>query len=122
MRTAELGEEALTFVSGQTPRPRMEAMVGAPEKMPIEDSDRHPGPNTDTPAPSQNGGSNPKPSEDARSVAGIVSITVRLPASLPPRLLRASLERKLQRKEPFTQHDIVAAALQQWLTQNGVTE
>ena len=122
LQTAEFGEEALTFVSGKTPRPRMEAVVGTPEKMPTEDPDRHRGPGTDTPAPPQHGVSSPKPPEAARSVAGIVSITVRLPANLPTRLLRASLERKLQRKEPFTQQDIVAAALQQWLMRNGEAE
>ena len=119
LRTAELGEEALAFVAGKTRRPQAEAVEGAAEKLHIEDSARLSGPGSNAPAPPQNGVPNPKLPEVPPDLGGIVSITVRLPAGLPPRLLRASLQRKLQRKQPFTQQDIVAAALEQWLTQNG---
>ncbi len=51
----------------------------------------------------------------ADSVGSVGSITVRLPGDLPQELLRASLERKLRRIRPFTQQEIVASALREWL-------
>ena len=60
--------------------------------------------------------------DSSPSVAGIVSITIRLPASLPSRLLRASVERKLRREQPFSQQDIVAEALHAWLDLHGYAE
>jgi hypothetical protein len=38
-----------------------------------------------------------------------------LAAALSSRLLRVSLDRKLKRKRPFTQQDIIADALTRWL-------
>jgi len=54
----------------------------------------------------------------AESVA-IVSATFRLPATIPPALLKASSERKIKKIQPFTQQDIVADALTEWLKKNG---
>ena len=48
-----------------------------------------------------------------------VSMTFRLPTELPAVLLRVAMERKLRREEPFTQQDIVALALREWLERNG---
>ena len=47
-----------------------------------------------------------------------VSMTFRLPAELPAALLRVAMERKLRREEPFTQQDIVAQAVREWLERN----
>ena len=47
-----------------------------------------------------------------------VSMTFRLPAELPAALLRVAMERKLRREEPFTQQDIVAQAMREWLERN----
>ena len=47
------------------------------------------------------------------------SMTVRLPADMPPKLLRAATDRKIARQRPFTQQEIVAEALAQWLSKNG---
>jgi hypothetical protein len=47
-----------------------------------------------------------------------VSVTVRLPAELPPALLRVAMERKLRGERPFTQQDIVAQAVREWLERN----
>jgi len=47
------------------------------------------------------------------------SMTVRLPADIPPKLLRAATDRKIARQRPFTQQEIVAEALAQWLRKNG---
>lgn len=48
-----------------------------------------------------------------------VSRSFRLPESLPPALLRASTERRITKKPPFTQEDIVTEAITQWLKRNG---
>jgi hypothetical protein len=48
-------------------------------------------------------------------VGASVSVTIRLPGDLASRLLEVSLNRKLRREKPFTQQDIVADALGQWL-------
>jgi len=50
---------------------------------------------------------------------GTVSMTFRLPADLSARLLRVSLDRKLNRQQPFTQQDIVAEALADWIKKLG---
>lgn len=118
LRTAELGEEARAFVAGKTTLPSAEAPPPATSKPAIGSPEG----DSVARARARNGVPNPNLSEKRPAVEGIVSITVRLPASLPPRLLRASVERKLQRKQPFTQQDIVTAALQQWLAQNGERE
>src|SRR5262249_42769585 len=48
-----------------------------------------------------------------------VSRSFRLPESLPSALLRASTERRIAKKPPFTQEDIVSEAITQWLKRNG---
>ena len=58
----------------------------------------------------------PKPSPQLSVVvSAIVSMTFRLPAPLTTRLARVAAERKLQRQRPFSQQDIVAVALDEWL-------
>ncbi len=44
-----------------------------------------------------------------------VSMTFRLPADLPARLIQISAERKVRREAPFSQQDIVAEALREWI-------
>jgi hypothetical protein len=60
-----------------------------------------------------------EPVPEPMSATGTVSITVRLPADIPARLLRVSTERKLNRIRPWTQQEIMAEALAQWLSKNG---
>ena len=52
----------------------------------------------------------------------IVSMTVRVPAELPNALLRVAVERKLQRQKPYTQQEMVACAIRDWLRRNGYSE
>ena len=49
----------------------------------------------------------------------LVSLSVRVPRSLPSRLLRASVDRKLRRARPCTQQEIVTEALTLWLNTHG---
>ena len=51
--------------------------------------------------------------------AGLVSMTFRLPAEIPAGLIRASADRKVKRVRPFTQQEIVADVLSQWLKKEG---
>lgn len=52
------------------------------------------------------------------AAAGTISMTFRLPAALSQRLSSVAAERKLRRQRPFSQQDIVAEALDQWLKRN----
>jgi hypothetical protein len=54
-----------------------------------------------------------------RPAEGTVSRSFRLPESLPPTLLRAATERRINRTPPCTQEEIVAEAITQWLKKNG---
>ena len=49
----------------------------------------------------------------------LVSVNFRLPATISPVLLKASSDRKIKKSHPFTQQDIVAEALTDWLKKNG---
>jgi hypothetical protein len=49
----------------------------------------------------------------------LVSVYVRLPGEISQALLKASSERKIAKLRPFTQQDIVAEAVQNWLQRNG---
>ena len=51
--------------------------------------------------------------------AGCVSLTVRVPADLPTKLLRAATDRKIAKQRPSTQQGMVSEALAQWLKKNG---
>ena len=48
-----------------------------------------------------------------------VSASFRLPLEILNALVRVSAERKIRRQKPFTQQEIVAEALAQWLEKNG---
>lgn len=115
LQTAELSDDARAFVTGKVAPPALEAPACTAPKPP---------PASPIPAPlkpplPQNGVLKPKPVDFFPSSVGIASITVRLPARLPSRLLRASVERKLLREQPFSQQDIVADALDAWLRLHG---
>ncbi len=109
LQTGELSDDARAFVAGKVSPPVLEAPTDTTSKFPTES----PKP------PLQNSVPKSKPADSFPSVAGIASITVRLPAKLSSRLLRASVERKLLREQPFTQQDIVAEALDAWLRLHG---
>lgn len=49
----------------------------------------------------------------------LLSQSFRIPESTLAALMRVSMERKIQKIKPFTQQDIVAEALQQWLEKEG---
>ena len=112
LRASNLGAEALAFVAAgaattPTAEPELEH-AGASSLCEV----------TNTPPPTAQRAPSfvcsPLPLERRAPV----SITVRLPAELPPALLRVAMERKLRGARPFTQQDIVAEALRDWLERN----
>lgn len=53
------------------------------------------------------------------AMPGVVSLNTRIDPEISAALLTASMQRKIQRMQPFTQQDIVAQALRMWLKTNG---
>ncbi len=91
---AETGDDGQTITEGDAPR--VATAVRAAKTRPARETEPEP-------------------------VAATVSasMTVRLPAEIPTRLLRAATDRKIGKLRPCTQQDIVAEALAQWLKKNG---
>lgn len=53
------------------------------------------------------------------AISGVMALNTRISAEISTALLTASMQRKLQRQNPFTQQDIVAEALSDWLRKHG---
>jgi hypothetical protein len=53
------------------------------------------------------------------SLVGTGSINARIDPAIATALLRASVERRIERKAPSTQRDIIAQALSDWLKKHG---
>jgi hypothetical protein len=62
--------------------------------------------------------SGPAPGEAQEPLLGTISVSVRVPARLALALARTAALRKLRRERPFSQQDIVAEALAQWLREH----
>lgn len=114
LETARLPEAALAFVNAGAPVGRVQ-LVGAttdgkPES-PVEVGRLAQVPRRPM---------EPRTAEGAPPVLppGPVSMTFRMPANLPETLLRVSMSRKLRRAKPWTQQDIVTAAVREWLERN----
>lgn len=89
------------------PTPKEEETVMARPAVKEEFAPRHSAP---SPQPQIPGGF---------SVPGVVSLNTRIDPEISAALLTASMQRKIQRLQPFTQQDIVAEALRDWLRKNG---
>jgi hypothetical protein len=103
-----LSEEARTFLTGMAQPTGVvpESLAPSPPHPPVPP----PHPTVLSPKP---------PPQLSVVVSAIVSMTFRLPAALTNRLARVAAERKLQRQRPFSQQDIVAVALDEWLQRHG---
>lgn len=115
LRTDKLSEEALSFVAGKAP---------APAQVPALTQEVRPAKDLATQGektPSLSGDELGASSQRLHStlLAGTVSMTFRLPTELSARLCSTSTDRKSQRERPFSQQDIVAEALDQWLRRHG---
>jgi len=115
----ELTEDALNFLAGpadQLPAAPVPAVV---QQQTSASVDALVAPNPPAPLPHPTIMLTKSPPHLAVVVPAIVSMTFRLPASLTARLARVAAERKLQRERPFSQQDIVAAALEEWFQRHG---
>ena len=110
-----LKPEAIAIIKAGTPQPQTPGIALAPvttDKLPEKSiiSEK-----LSAPVPSV---SKPR-KEIVPETRALVSFNMRFPADLPPALLKASVDRKLNKIKPYTQQDIVAEALRNWLAKNG---
>jgi hypothetical protein len=110
LRMAKLSEEAQQFVKGTPPK----APTPASEPPPTNSSP--PPDNSPIPSPAQI--ARPERSSDDAAFTGKASLTFRLPAGLSVQLADTAAERKRRRERPFSQQDIVAEALADWLNRH----
>lgn len=140
LQTVELTPAAAAFIREGRPMPQAQKIVGASDSANAALADGTPrdvggsevsasvSVNDTVPAAAGNEGSvesfrrrvsRPRLSPEAITSATSVSVTVRLPADIPTKLLRIATDRKIARQRPWTQQEIVAEALWQWLKKNG---
>jgi len=103
-----LSEEERAFVEAGKPQSARETVP--PVKRPTENEEQPPAPKKATPV---------KHSPPTTIVPPVlVSQTYRLPAELVKELTRAAVSRKLDRTAPWSQQDIVAEAIREWLAKH----
>lgn len=113
---APLPPEAIALIKEGTPRPQTQTpivSVGLSSVKPLEGTG--PKPASQPQQPPRPKAQKEKPDE----TVSLVSMNFRVPATIPQALLKASSERKMKKIRPFTQQDIVAEALTDWLRDNG---
>jgi hypothetical protein len=121
LRAGSLSEEAAAFLAAGAlgAAPASSPSVGVPSTDGAHQPETLPCQLVREQSPAE---SPPRPlafSPPATERSAPVSMTFRLPAGFPAALMRAAMERKLRREEPFTQQDIVAQAVREWLQRNG---
>ena len=118
LQTSNLPPAAIALIKEGSPKPQTQAAVL---------------PDVDTPKPVlavkpvTEPAPLPKPKaqkerEKTPETAALVSVNFRLPAHLPSALLKISSERKLKKIRPYTQQDIIAEAITEWLKKNDTTD
>jgi hypothetical protein len=124
LQTPKLPPEAVAIIQQGSPKPQTQAQVfpAVPMFKPEE--------------PGKAAASEPRAAQEAKSSAkptprrtppaeirpALVSVCVKLPEQLPPALLKASADRKIKKVRPFTQQEIFAEAVTDWLRKNGYLE
>jgi hypothetical protein len=114
LQTPDLPDAASAFLAAGNPKPLLEKVAPAtmPPPEPLAEAPGKP----ESPAEPRFRLDRVVPDQ---SEPGLVCLTVRVPRHVPPGLLLASVERKLQRQRPFTQQEIVAEAITHWLKSHG---
>ena len=137
LQTADLPPEAITLIKAGTPRSLRRAIEGPAESAVGQggkpEPQLPPGPERNIraaqqPSPESTGMANGAPvmplsdrmpnssaKPPSMPLPAFASVTVRIPSEIPKRLLRAATDRKINQQSPFTQQEIVAQALAQWL-------
>ena len=107
LQTAKLNDEQMAFVTGRVPERTIatEPVLSVANPMPAP--------------PASNTVLKSNPPTETTALSSTMSMTFRLPADLATQLMRVALERKLRREEPFSQQDIVAEALRDWMLRHG---
>ncbi|MEO6033949.1 MAG: hypothetical protein ABIQ35_01710 [Verrucomicrobiota bacterium] len=124
LQTVELSPEAVALIKEGTPKPRAAGVtlaatpVKADEVELSTELEKANNAYAEPPSPSRKKTSIAKESA-APLLVSTVHTSFRLAPEIPSALLRASLDRKLQRIKPWTQQDIAAEALTLWLTRHG---
>lgn len=136
LKPIELPREAMDLIREGTPKPKAdvhqlpEPPVEKPtvENVPSEQGKGEEGTAVGAVAPtgSAEPGRRPKakapltkePSTPERAET-LVSMTFRLPVEIPAALVKASADRKVRRERPYTQQEMVARALSEWLEKSG---
>lgn len=115
--TPNITSEAMALIKAGTPAPQTPLVMPAaatPASSPTPPSQKN-----DTKI-QQSADPRPRNQKDRGvETVSFSSLSVRVPARLPAALLKAASERKLSKLKPFTQQDIVAEALQNWLQKHG---
>lgn len=133
LQTDELPAEALDLIRAGSPKPLSNRASVAPSIVESvrPELERKPsaatapaGLTTTSIQPSLAGEGNkmirPRVKEAETDVSGmVVTASFRIPSEIPNALLRASVDRKIKKLKPWTQQDIAAEALSQWLKRNG---
>ena len=114
LRTVELPAEAIALIKEGAARPKAESSL-----LTLSASNGIRSESTTDTAVAQT--AKPRIAREPEPVyaAANAAITVRVPAEIPARLLRASTDRKLRRVRPCTQQEMVTEAVSQWLKRNG---
>ena len=114
VRSPTVPPEALAIIAQGAPKPQTQNPAVAVDTVKVQPATT-PRPSVDT---DQLARAKSEKGREPENVA-IATATFRLPANIPPALLKASSERKIKKIHPFTQQDIVAEALTEWLQKNG---
>lgn len=113
--------EALAFIKEGQPKPAKERQKNEPNAVDSFEG----GGNEDKSVKDDSSKSHQSSNDKQQKVEGggeedlLVPVTFRLPENIADNLLRASLTRKLGKKEPHTKQDIAAEALKEWLEKEG---
>ena len=136
LRTVELSPEAVALIREGTPAPQartgalalakpVSAGNGTPRSNLVELNDPLPEKSEpmEKPRTERLSSKSSKPLRDKEPEPSPhhaqMTLSVRLPSEIPLKILRAATDRKIARVRPWTQQEIVAEALTQWLRKNG---
>jgi hypothetical protein len=112
LQTGNMTEQAFDFVKAGSAKPMADTAAAAPVQMAGGEESSQVG--NDERLRSGLGDQG-----NFEAEAGLISLTVRVPRTVPPGLLLASVDRKLKRRRPWTQQEIVGEALTLWLKEHG---
>jgi hypothetical protein len=136
LQTANLPPEAISLIKEGSPKPKVEAPVIAVVSKPEHEKtidvaltgdmreeaigNKKEGEAQTLPIRNMTGSKKVKENEaEAATGHAFVPMTFRVPSAILAGLLRACADRKIKKTRPYTQQQIVAEALTQWLKGNG---